>query len=1309
MKKTAAILITLAVMLATFAAVSMNRIAVAQGSGEQGSIRVSGEGTISVPPDIAMLDFGVDVFASDFNTAHYNASSAMNAVITTLKTRGVSDDDIQATKFSIQPVEDEVEGRKQLVGYRISNSATAKLRDTASVGIIIGEVIAAGGGSARINGVSFTLEDPNSKRDKALKLAVKDAEARAKHLADLYDVEVGELIYISEGALTYTAPAALAGPVTGPISGGDVELSLSVQAAFAIVRDTPMPTPTSEPTAVPTPTATPDPRTDDELTRDYVERAIARYDRDGRESAFAYYNSRDSLEGARALFVFDPDTYIVWVTLIRPDIIGIPLTNAGEFTQILNNWIEETEETGEAWLEYTGTNPLTGQLEPQRNFGKRHDGLIFISWHFILQDDIGETTKNYVNKAIQYYDDNGRQATIDRYNSRDSIEDDTLYLFLIDENDIYLAHPVRKDLIGTDIKNVVGRDINGNPGYELGKEIAKADENGIWVSYLWPNPDTGLDESKTTWAIRHEGLIFASGYYKPLPGHIPPACLTADQREYTLNYVNRAIKRYEEDGLAAMVARYDSVASFECDWYLFSTDANDTYIVHPFRPALKGTDIKDLDQNYTDLNGNPLGTELAKAGEGQGVWVEYLWPHPVTGRDATKVAYAVRKDGMIFAAGYYPVPKDQPAHVQNFVQDAIDVYKSDGLDGVKNIYGTGENSGGLWFLQVLDENGIYLVNGSDPSFVGFDAKTVPFLDLDGKPFIPQLLAATEDGIWLSAPWPVVNGPENLKAHFWVVKHDGHFFASVYFDSLPFVRTKDEMTRDYVKRAIKYYAANGRDATIAHYNAPDSIEGERVLYLIDTETLVIVASPIRQVRGVQLTEGMDLVDELRKATEQGHFFERLWINVATGQQEPTRFLMVLHDGLVFASAHLIVKENITDTTKEYINRATKYYDDHGVDATVAHYNTRESFDGQLYLFMMDENDIYLVHPFIPRLIGTDIKDLPNKDLSGNPLGVEIAKATEAGIWVEYMWPNPLTFKDEKKVTWAIRHDGKIFASGYYTGRQDDGTPPWATTPPREYTEQYVNQAIERYKEYGLESVKAYYNSVASFEGEWYLFATDPDDIYNVHPLVPDLIGTDIKDVVGKDIDGNPGFELGKELAKATNEQGVWVSYQWPHPKTLVDAPKVSYAKRHDGYLFATGYYPLPEDPEGATKAYIQGAIDLYESDGLDAMVAHYNGRDSIDGQWYLYVIDGNEKFIVSGLSASAIGADAADLKAADGAAAGSEMLKATAEGHKFSYRSFNFQGAGEMWLNSVAIRHADGLIFVSGYHTPLPSSGYKVLD
>ena len=543
-------------------------------------------------------------------------------------------------------------------------------------------------------------------------------------------------------------------------------------------------------TPIPDVASEPEPTDDDALTRAYVEAAIARYDRDGREAAFTYYNSRDSLEGERALFVFEPATFIIRVTLINPAGIGIPLTNHGEATAFMKGWIAATA-TGEGWLEYQSANPLTGQLEPKRGFGKRHDGLIIISSHSILQENIEDTTKNYVNKAIQHYDDNGRQATIDHYNSWEDSRDGYFYLFLMDENDIYLAHPIRKDLVGTDIKNVVGRDKDGNEGYELGKEIAKADDNGIWVDYLWPNPVSGLDEAKTTWAIRHDGLIFASGYYNPLPEHIPPACLDADPREYTEDYVNRAIKRYEEDGLDAMVDRYDSVASFECNWYLFATDANDKYIVHPFKPELKGTDIKDLDPNFTDVNGNPLGTELAKAGEGQGVWVEYLWPHPATTKDARKVAYAVRKDGMIFASGYYPAPEDQPAHVQAFVQGAIDEYDRNGLDGVKNIYGQGENSGGLWFLQVLDENGVYVVHGSIPRFVGLDARTLPLpADVDGNPLVPQVLAATEDGAWLNIPWPAVNGPENLKAHLWVVKHDGHFFGAAYYDTLPYVRTAE---------------------------------------------------------------------------------------------------------------------------------------------------------------------------------------------------------------------------------------------------------------------------------------------------------------------------------------------------------------------------------------------------------------------------------------------------------------------------------------------------------------------------------------
>jgi len=201
------------------------------------------------------------------------------------------------------------------------------------------------------------------------------------------------------------------------------------------------------------------------------------------------------------------------------------------------------------------------------------------------------------------------------------------------------------------------------------------------------------------------------------------------------------------------------------------------------------------------------------------------------------------------------------------------------------------------------------------------------------------------------------------------------------------------------------------------------------------------------------------------------------------------------------------------TREYVMRAIEHYDRDGREAALAYYNSQASLDGQFYLFLIGADDIYLAHPIFPHLIGTDIKDVVGSD--GQELGKEIALATEDGIWVEYLWPHPVTRREQQKVTWAIRHDGLIFASGYYAGAPEAGSPAWRDADPREYTVQYVNRAVERYEQEGLESFLNYYNSVASFEGQWYLFATDADDIYHVHPLIPDLIGTDIKAVVGWD--------------------------------------------------------------------------------------------------------------------------------------------------------------------------------------------------
>lgn len=246
--------------------------------------------------------------------------------------------------------------------------------------------------------------------------------------------------------------------------------------------------------------------------------------------------------------------------------------------------------------------------------------------------------------------------------------------------------------------------------------------------------------------------------------------------------------------------------------------------------------------------------------------------------------------------------------------------------------------------------------------------------------------------------------------------------------------------------------------------------------------------------------------------------------------------------------------------------------------------------------------------------------------------------------------------------------------------------------RDYTVDYVDSAIDLYDQRGLAAVQDHYNSAESHVGEWYLFAVDENDIYVLHGLFPRLIGTDIKNVTD-----STGYELGKDIALAT-EEGRWIEYLWPHPVTLTEVPKVAFARRHDGYVFASGYYPVPGEPGAYTQGYVQKAIDLYDSDGLDATVAHYNSRESLDNQWYLTLVSvADETVLAHGLNPSLSGTNAGDLIDPEGFNTGQALLAATMDGYWFQTSFFNSVDSSLTRINVWAVRH-EGYIFASSYFT-----------
>ena len=219
--------------------------------GAIGGIRVSGTGTVSVEPDVAILQVGVEVFAGKVSTARLEASKAMDSVVSVLKKEGVEEKDIQTTRFNIYPRYDYEEvtingkriGTQVRTGYTVNNTVKAKIYEIDKVGEIIDKGADAGGDYARINGVDFTVDDPTPYQTEIRKMAVEDAVGKAQEYALLTNVELGPVIELNEmtsGSVhspyeaDYGMRMMAAAPPTTSISAGQLEISLTVNTLFAI-------------------------------------------------------------------------------------------------------------------------------------------------------------------------------------------------------------------------------------------------------------------------------------------------------------------------------------------------------------------------------------------------------------------------------------------------------------------------------------------------------------------------------------------------------------------------------------------------------------------------------------------------------------------------------------------------------------------------------------------------------------------------------------------------------------------------------------------------------------------------------------------------------------------------------------------------------------------------------------------------------------------------------------------------------------------------------------------------------------------
>lgn len=201
-------------------------------------ISVVGEGTVSVAPDLAIIQAGVTTQAKTARAASEDNSAAMDKVLSALKARGIPERDIQTARFSIRPLRDTRRGGDQrITGFEASNQIGVKVRALPKLATVLDEVIAAGAND--ISGIHFTVSERSRLLDNARAEAVADARRKAELLAKAAGVRLGPAAVVAEDQGRPIGPERMsvraAPDAAVPIAIGEQTLRVQVSVTFELL------------------------------------------------------------------------------------------------------------------------------------------------------------------------------------------------------------------------------------------------------------------------------------------------------------------------------------------------------------------------------------------------------------------------------------------------------------------------------------------------------------------------------------------------------------------------------------------------------------------------------------------------------------------------------------------------------------------------------------------------------------------------------------------------------------------------------------------------------------------------------------------------------------------------------------------------------------------------------------------------------------------------------------------------------------------------------------------------------------------
>lgn len=200
-------------------------------------VTVNAEGVVQVTPDAVRINASVSLVAGTSAQALSKTSTAAAKVRAALVAKKIATKDLKTTSISVYPEYNYTQDKGSVqIGYRASQSFEVIVRNAASAGAVVDDVVAAAGDDVQIQGATPFVLDSAKATASARAAAVANARAKAKSYAELLDVKLGKVTYLVENSspVSYApimgvAKAADSGATEIDLGNQDVTVSITIR------------------------------------------------------------------------------------------------------------------------------------------------------------------------------------------------------------------------------------------------------------------------------------------------------------------------------------------------------------------------------------------------------------------------------------------------------------------------------------------------------------------------------------------------------------------------------------------------------------------------------------------------------------------------------------------------------------------------------------------------------------------------------------------------------------------------------------------------------------------------------------------------------------------------------------------------------------------------------------------------------------------------------------------------------------------------------------------------------------------------